>query len=96
MIKARHIPHYIIESRNLFNSKMTEKMSKEIVDILSKYNTTHVFTLYAFQCVFKLTHYNNALLKRQTLKSTIMAGFIPCFNYVFSFFVRRPSLTTTF
>jgi hypothetical protein len=30
MIKARHIPHYIIESRNLFNSKLTEKMSKQI------------------------------------------------------------------
>jgi hypothetical protein len=26
MIKVRHIPHYIIESRNLFNSKMTEKL----------------------------------------------------------------------
>ena len=36
MIKARHIPYYIIESRNLFNSKMTEQMSTEIVDILSK------------------------------------------------------------
>jgi len=34
MIKARHIPHYIIESKNLFNSKMTEKMSREIVDVL--------------------------------------------------------------
>ena len=31
-MKSRHIPHYIIESRNLFNSKMTEKMSKEIVE----------------------------------------------------------------
>jgi hypothetical protein len=47
-IKDRHIPHYIIESRNLFNSKMTEKMSREIVDVLSKYDTTHVFTLDAF------------------------------------------------
>jgi hypothetical protein len=28
--KTRHIPHYIIESRNLFNSKLTEKMSKQI------------------------------------------------------------------
>jgi hypothetical protein len=26
MIKARRIPHYIIESRNLFNSKMTVTM----------------------------------------------------------------------
>jgi hypothetical protein len=42
MIKARHIPHYIIESRNLFNSKMTEQMSKEIVDGLMKYDTTNV------------------------------------------------------
>jgi hypothetical protein len=46
MIKDRHIPHYILESRNLFYSKMTEKMSKEIVDVLSKYNTTHVFTIF--------------------------------------------------
>ena len=76
MIKARHIPHYIIESRNLFNSKMTEKMSNEIVDVLSKYDTTHVFTLDAFDRIFKLTHYNNALLKREALISTIMA----CFN----------------
>ena len=56
MIKARHIPHYIIESRNMFNSKMTEKMSTEIVDVLSKYHTTHVFTLDAFDRIFKLTH----------------------------------------
>ena len=47
LIKARHIPHYIIESRNLFNSKMTEQISKEIVDILSKYDTTQVFKLNA-------------------------------------------------
>jgi hypothetical protein len=55
MIKARHIPHYIIESRNLFNSKLTEKMSKEVVDILSKYkyDTTHVFTLDAFNVVLR-------------------------------------------
>jgi hypothetical protein len=56
MIKARHIPHYIIESRNLFYSKMTEKMSKEIVDVLSKYDTTHVFTLDAFDPILKLAH----------------------------------------
>ena len=73
MIKARHIPHYIIECRNLFNSKMTEQMSMEIVDVLSKYDTTHVFTLDTFECVLNLTHYNNALLKREALKSTIMA-----------------------
>jgi hypothetical protein len=60
-IKARHIQHYIIESRNLFNSKMTEKMSTEIVDVLSKYDTTHVCTLDAFDRIFKLTDYNNAL-----------------------------------
>ena len=28
MIKARHIPHYILKSRNLFNSKLTEKNVK--------------------------------------------------------------------
>ena len=52
MIKARNIPNYIIEGINLFNSKMTEKMSTEIVDVLCKYDTTHVFRLDAFQCVF--------------------------------------------
>jgi hypothetical protein len=61
MIKARNIPHYIIESRNLLNSKMTEKMSTDIVDVLSKYDTTRVFTLVSFECVNELTHYNNAL-----------------------------------
>jgi hypothetical protein len=75
-IKDRHIPHYIIESRNLFNSKMTEKMSREIVDVLSKYDTTHVFTLDAFERVFEETHFNNALLKHEALKSKIMACFI--------------------
>jgi hypothetical protein len=79
-IKARHIPHYIIESRNLFSSKMTETMSKEIVDVLSKYDTTHVFTLDAFEPVFILTRYNNALLKREALISTIMACFHACFH----------------
>jgi len=68
MIKARHIPHYIIESRNLFNSKMTKQMSKEIVDVLSKYDTTHVFILDAFECVFKLTHY-----KKSTVKTCILS-----------------------
>ena len=90
-INARHIPHYIIKSRNLFNSKMTEKMSKEIVDVLSKYDTTHVFTLDAFECVFEETHFNNALLKHEAFKSSIMA----CFNdyiYTFSAYVVRPSL----
>jgi hypothetical protein len=76
MIKARNIPHYIKESRNLFNSKMTENMSKEIVDVLSNYDTTHVFTLHAFECIFNLTRYNNALLKREALRSTIKACFI--------------------
>jgi hypothetical protein len=52
MIKASNIPNYIIEGINLFNSKMTEKMSTEIVDVLCKYDTTHVFRLDAFQCVF--------------------------------------------
>jgi hypothetical protein len=82
MIKARHISHYIIESRNLFNSKMTEKMSKEIVDVLSNYDTTHLFTLYAFDRICKLTLYNNALLKHAALISTLMA----CFNAYFTTF----------
>jgi hypothetical protein len=77
MIKARYIPHYIIESRNLFNSKMTETMSEEIVDILSKYDTTHVFRLDAFEFVFEVTHYNNALLKHAVLTSTLIACYIP-------------------
>jgi hypothetical protein len=90
MIKARHIPHYIIKSRNLFNSKMTEKMSKEIVDVLSNYDTTHVFTLDAFDRIVKLKHYNNALLKREALISTIKACFIAYFT-TFSSHVRCPS-----
>jgi hypothetical protein len=90
-INARHIPHYIIESRNLFNSKMTEKMSKEIVDVLSKYDTTHVFTLDAFESVFKLTHFNNALLKGVALKSTLMACFSAYITHLF-FFASRASL----
>ena len=52
MIKARHIPHYIIESRNLLNSKMTEQMSKEIVDVLSKYDATHFFYIRCFRMCF--------------------------------------------
>ena len=89
MIKARHISHYIIEGRNLFNYKMTEKMSKEIVDVLSNYDTTHVFKLDAFDRIFKLTHYNNVLLKREALKSTIRDCFIGyCVN--FSAYVFNP------
>ena len=91
MIKARHIPHYIIESRNLFNSKMTEQMSKEIVDVLSKYDTRHVFRLDAFKLVFQITLYNNVLLKRTVLTSKIAA----CFNvlrYSFASYVQRPSI----
>jgi hypothetical protein len=57
MIKARHIQHYIIESRNLFNSKMTEEMSRKSVDVLSKCDTTRIFKLGAFEYVYKLTHY---------------------------------------
>ena len=90
MIKARHIPHYIIESRNVFNSKMTDKMSTEIVDVLSKYDTTNVFRLGAFECVFDVTHYNNVLLKRGVLISTIMACFNACFQ-TFSRYVFVPS-----
>ena len=90
MIKARHIPHYIIESRNLFNSKMTEKMSNEIVDILRKHDTTHVFTLDAFERILQVTHYNNVLLKRATFTSTIMACFHNYFD-TYSSFVFDPS-----
>jgi hypothetical protein len=91
MIKARHIPHYIIEGRNMFNSKMTEKISTEFFDVLSKYDTTHVFRLDTFDHIFKLIQDNNALLKREALISTIMA----CFNaYLVTFFcyVSCPSL----
>ena len=90
MIKARHIPHYIIERRNMINSKMTERMLNEIVDVLSKYDTTYVFTLNAFESVFKLTHYNNALLKREALKSTIIVCFNACLH-TFASFVFGPS-----
>ena len=90
MIKARHIPHYIIEGRNLFNSKMTEKMSTEIVDVLSNYDTTHVFTLDAFDRIFKLTQYDNALLKRRTLISTIKSCFIS-YLAAFSFYICSPT-----
>ena len=54
-------------------------MSKEIVDILSKYDTTHAFTLDAFERVFRKTHYNNTLLKRESLTSTTLA----CFSFSF-------------
>jgi hypothetical protein len=91
MIKARHIPHYIIKSRNLFNSKMTEKMSTEIVDVLNKYDTTHVFILDAFDRIFKLTRYDNALLKRGALISAKMAFFNAYCN-TFSSPVVNPSL----
>ena len=89
MIKARHIPHYIIDRRNLFNSKMNEQMSREIVDVLSKCDTTRIFRLGAFENVDKFTDYNIVLLKQMTLQSTIMAGFISCFKS-FSSFVMRP------
>jgi hypothetical protein len=47
---------------------MTEQMSKEIVDVLSKYDTTHVCTLDAFNRIFKLTDYNNALTSDKVLR----------------------------
>jgi Na+-translocating ferredoxin:NAD+ oxidoreductase RnfD subunit len=50
----------------------------EIVDVLSTYHMTHVFTLDAFEIIFKATHYNNELLKREAFKSTIMACFLGC------------------
>jgi hypothetical protein len=90
MVKARHIPHYIIESRNVFNFKMTENMSKEIVDVLSKYDTTHVFILDAFKCVLKLTYYSKALLKRASLESTITICFDAYMRNV-SLFLEGPS-----
>ena len=74
-------PNYIIESRNLLKSKMADKMSKGIIDVLRKYDTTYAFILDAFECVLKLTHYNNALLKREALKSTVVACFDACFWY---------------
>jgi hypothetical protein len=52
---------------------MTEQMSNEIVDVLSKYDMTHVFTLDAFESVFQVTQYKNELLKRESFKSTITA-----------------------
>ena len=93
MIKDKLIPHYIIESRNLFNSKLTEKMSKEIVDLLSKYiyDTTHVFSLDAFKCVLKITKCNNVLLKNEALISTIMACFKDYLN-IFGSHALDPSL----
>ena len=40
-------------------------MPEEIVDVLSKYDTTHVFfTLDAFESVLSLAHYDRAMLKR--------------------------------
>ena len=92
MIKCRRIPHYIIENRNLFNSKLTEEMSNKIVDVLSKYDTIRVFTLDAFERVFKLTNYNNALLKDIALKSTIMA----CFKAYINTFSGYVCYTSTF
>ena len=80
MIKARHISHYIIESRNLFNSIMTETMSEEIIDILSKYGTAHVCRLNAFENVLEVTHYENALLKHAALTSTVIACYSPYFE----------------
>jgi hypothetical protein len=65
-------------------------MSKEIVDVLSNYDTTHMFTLDAFDRIFKLTHYNNPFLKREALISTIKACFIAYFT-AFSFHVCCPS-----
>jgi hypothetical protein len=90
MIKDRHIPPYIIERRNLFNSKMTETMSMEIVDVLSKYDTTHVSTLKAFENVFQLTQYDDVLLKHETLTSTIRACFNACIT-TFNFYVFNQS-----
>jgi hypothetical protein len=91
MIKARHIPHYIIERRNLFNSKMTETMSREIVHVLSKYDTTRIFKLGAFEHVNTLVNCYDVQLKQVTLQSTIMAVF-NSYLHSFSFFVTRSSL----
>ena len=86
IIKARHIPHYIIESRNLFNSKLTEKCQSKY-----KYDTTHVFTLDAFNVVFEKTHYKRALLKHAALKSTMMACIV-AYIHNFCYFVIDPFL----
>jgi hypothetical protein len=51
LIQMTNARHYIIESRNMFNSKMTETMSVEIFDVLSKYDATNVFTLDTFEGV---------------------------------------------
>jgi hypothetical protein len=85
MIEARHIPHHIIESRNLFDSKLTEQISKEVVDILSKYDTTDVFKLHTFNRVIKETQYKKTLLKHAALQSTMLAclcAYIGSFRYV--------------
>jgi hypothetical protein len=86
IIKARHIPHYIIESRNLFNSKLTEKCQSKY-----KYDTTHVFTLDAFNVVFEKTHYKRALLKHAGLTSTMMACIV-AYIHNFCYFVIDPFL----
>ena len=57
-------------------------MSTEIVDVLSNYDKIHVFTLAAFDRIFKSTYYNNALLKHAALTSTIIACYIPYFESV--------------
>ena len=62
-------------------------MSKEIVDVLSKYDTTHVFTLDAFERVFKATQFNKALLKRASLISTSTACFVAYITHL-SFFAN--------
>jgi hypothetical protein len=74
------------------NSKLTEEMSNKIVDVLSKYDTIRVFTLDAFERVFKLTNYNNALLKDVAFKSTIMA----CFKAYINAFYGYVCCTSTF
>ena len=64
-------------------------MSKEIVDVLSNYDTTHVFTLDAFHLTYLFTHYNNASLKREALISTTRACF-SAYLFNFSFYICSP------
>ena len=59
----------------------------------SRYDTTHVFTLDAFEHVFKVTHYNNALLKHEALISTIMSCFSHWFVSLHSFEIRPSSIS---
>jgi hypothetical protein len=57
---------------SIFNDFLISRFDVSKATILF---TTHVFTLDAFDHIFKLTHGNNALLKQEALISTTMACF---------------------